>query len=128
MQHGDLQEHQDCANHHQSWLDWSLSSVSLSSGFRERQKQKRSTGGALTFLIQYLRTIRGGTLIMVAVLPAVALMAKLKIAVAVVFQDRLSLAARLWAAMVPERLHVGKAQHKSQVSAFQKGSGKRHRP
>ena len=102
--------------------------MSLSSGFRERQKQKRSTSGALTFLIQYLRTMRGGTLTMVTVLPSVALMATLKIAVVVVCQDRLFLAARLWAAMVPERLHVGKAQHKSQVSAFQKGSGKRHRP
>jgi hypothetical protein len=61
--HGDLREHQHCANPHQSWLDWSLSSVSLSSGFRERQKQKRSTSGALTFLIQYLRTIRCGTLL-----------------------------------------------------------------
>ena len=65
---------------------------------------------------------------MVTVLPSVALMATLKIAVVVVCQDRLFLAARLWAAMVPECLHVGKAQHKSQVSAFQKGSGKRHRP
>jgi hypothetical protein len=56
------------------------------------------------------------------------LRAQLKIAVAVVYQYRLFLAARLRAAMVPERLPVGKAQHKTQVSAFQKGSGKRYRP
>jgi hypothetical protein len=38
--HGDLREHQHCANPHQSWLDWSLSCVSLIQWLRGSGKSR----------------------------------------------------------------------------------------
>ena len=55
-------------------------------------------------------------------------MVELRKAVAVVFQDRLFLAARIMAAMGHACLHVGTVPHKSLVNELHRGNGKRHRP